>query len=141
MADEKKRVLLIGERPDIELFAMLGDEGYEIAALESPHRIVGVVPFYKPHVIMVHLRYPKEVAILDECLAIAGRVPVIAIISLIAKQTLVKAVKEKAAAFVVLPVKPQTIRETLRNVELSEVKEQIHSPGEKYLGTPDVKSP
>ncbi len=140
MADEKKRVLLIGEKPDMELFAMLGEDGYEVAALESPCRAWGVYPLYKPHIIMVHLRYPKEVTILDECLAMAGSVPVVAIISLIAKQTLVKAVKEKAAAFVVLPVKPQTIRETLRNVELSAVREQIYSAGEKYLGTPDVKS-
>jgi DNA-binding NtrC family response regulator len=141
MEKGKKRVLLIGEKPDIELFAMLGEEGYEVAALASPYRARGVFPLYKPHVIIVHLRYPKDVALLNDCLAIAGRVPVVAVISLIAKQALVKAVKENAAAFVVLPVKPQTIRETLRNVELSEDKEQIHSAGENYLETPDVKSP
>lgn len=141
MEKEKKRVLLIGEKPDIELFAMLGEEGYELAALESPYRARGVFPLYKPQVIIVHLRYPKDVIILNDCLAIAGRVPVVAVISLIAKQSLVKAVKEKAAAFVVLPVKPQTIRETLRNVELSEDKEQIHSAGENYSETPDVQSP
>jgi len=116
MPQEKKRVLLIGEQPDIELFMMLGGEGYEVAALESPRRARDVFPLYKPHVIILFLRYPKEVAILEECLAMAGTVPVVAAISLIAKPTLVKAVKEKAAAFVVLPVKPQTIRETLRAV-------------------------
>ena len=133
MAEEKKRVLLIGEQPDIELFAMLGEQGYEVAALESLRRARGVFPLYQPHFIIVHLRYPKEVAILEECLAMARRVPVVAVISLMAKQTLVKAVKEKAAAFFVLPVKPQTIRETLRNVERSEVKAQFHSAGENYL--------
>ena len=133
MAEEKKRVLLIGEQPDMELFAMLGEEGYEVAALESPCRARDLYPFYKPHFIIVYLRYPKDVAILEECLAMAGRVPVVAAISLIAKQTLVKAVKEKAAAFVVLPVKPQTIRETLRGVELSEDEVQFPSAGEKIL--------
>ncbi|MBI2530851.1 MAG: hypothetical protein HYW03_01315 [Deltaproteobacteria bacterium] len=135
MVQEKKRILLIGERPDIELFAMLGEEGYEVAALETPHRARAVTPLYKPHVIIVYLRYPKDVAILDECLAIAGRVPVIAAISLIARQPLVKAVKEKAASFVVLPVKPQTLRETLRSVELSEDEGQVHSAGKKSLDT------
>ena len=143
MAEEKKRVLLIGEQPDIELFALLGEEGYEVAALASAHRAWGVVPLYKPHIIIVHLRYPKEVAILDECLAIAGRVPVVAVISLIAKQTLVKAVKERAAAFVVLPVKRQTIRETLRGLNLSEDDGQFPSAGKKTLGTdyPGEKEP
>lgn len=124
---EKKRVLLIGEKPDIELFAMLGEEGYEVAALESPYRARGLYPLYKPHFVIVHLRYPKDVALLDECVATAGRVPVVAAISLLAKQPLLKAVKEKAASFVVLPVKPQTLRETLRSLELSEDDGQFHS--------------
>ena len=85
MAEMKKRVLLIGEKADNELFALLGEEGYEVAALETPDRARGVCPLYKPHLIIVQLRYPKDVAILDECLAIAGRVPVVAVISLIAK--------------------------------------------------------
>ena len=65
----------------------------------------------------------------------AGKVPVVAAISLLAKGALVKAVKEKAAAFVVLPVKPQTIRETLRSVELSEDKGQFPSAGKQSPGT------
>jgi len=135
MAEEKKRILLIGERPDIELFAIVGDQGYEVAALESPHRARGVIPLYNPHVIIVYLRYPKDIAILEECVAMAGKVPVVAAISLLAKGALVKAVKEKAAAFVVLPVKPQTIRETLRSVELSEDKGQFPSAGKQSPGT------
>ncbi len=135
MAEKEKRVLLIGEQPDIELFAMLGNEGYEVASLESPHRARGVFPLYKPHFIIVHLRYPKEVAILEECVAMAGRVPVVAAISLIARQTLVKAVKEKAAAFVVLPVKPQTVREILRNLALSVDEGQFSSARKISLGT------
>jgi DNA-binding NtrC family response regulator len=135
MAEGKKRILLIGERPDIELFAMLGEEGYEVAALESPCRARDLYPFYKPQVIIVHLRYPKEVPILEECVAMAGKVPVVAAISLLAKAALVKAVKEKAASFVVLPVKPQTIRETLRSLDLSEDEGQVHSAGKKSLDT------
>ena len=135
MAEEKKRVLLIGEQPDVELFAMLGGEGFEVAAFESPYRARDVFPLYKPHFIIVFLRYPKEVAILEECLARAGTAPVIAAISLIAKQTLVNAVKAKAAAFIVLPAKPQTVRETLRRVALVEGEAQFPSDGKKILRT------
>jgi DNA-binding NtrC family response regulator len=135
MAEEKKRVLLIGERPDMELFARLGEEGYEVAALESPCRARAFYPSYKPNVIIVYLRYPKDVTILEECLALAGRVPVVGALSLIAKKNLVNAVKEKAAAFVVLPAKPQTIRETLRSVALPESEGQFSSVGKKSLGT------
>jgi hypothetical protein len=66
----------------------------------------------------------------------AGTVPVVAAISLIATPSLVKAVKEKAASFVVLPVKPQILRETLRSLELSEDEVPIYSPGEKILVIP-----
>jgi DNA-binding NtrC family response regulator len=135
MPQENKRALLIGEQPDIELFAMLGGEGYEVAALESPRRARDIFPSYKPHVIILFLRYPKEVAILEECLAMAGTVPVVAIISLLAKQSLVKAVKEKAAGFVVLPAKLQTIRETLLAVELFQDEPQFPSAGKKTLTT------
>ena len=141
MAEKKKRVLLIGEQPDIELFAMLGQEGYEVASFESPHRARGVLPLYKPHFIIIHLRYPKEVAVLEECLALAGRVPVVAAISLLAKAALVKAMKEKAASFVILPVKPQTVRETLRSVETPEDEGQCHSAGDKDLETAEIKYP
>jgi DNA-binding NtrC family response regulator len=139
MPEKKKRVLLIGEQPDIELFTILGEEGYEVAALESPHRARDVFPLYKPHVIILFLRYPKEVALLEECLAMAGTVPVVAAISLIAKPTLVKAVKEKATAFVVLPAKRQTIRETLQAVALFADEAQFRSGGKKILGTDSAR--
>lgn len=135
IAEERKRFLLIGKQPDIQLFATLGREGYEVAALESLYSAWGVHVLYRPHCIIVHLRYPKDIAILDECLAVAGRVPVVAAISVLAKEALVKAVTEKAASFIVLPVKPQTIRETLRSLELSEDEGQFPSAGEKNLRT------
>lgn len=143
MPQEKKRVLLIGERPDMELFAFLEDEGYEVAALETPRRARDVFPLYKPRVVIVFPHYPKDVAMLEECLAMAGTVPVVAAISLIAKPPLVKAVKEKAAAFVVLPAKLQTIRETLQAVALFEDKARSPADEKKILGTdsPGEKRP
>jgi DNA-binding NtrC family response regulator len=134
--DERKRILLIGEKPDLQLFATLGKEGYEVAAVESPYRACGLHLSYRPHFVIVHLRYPKDRALLEECLAMPGKVPVVAAISTLARQPLVKAVKEKAASFVVLPVKPQSIRETLRSLEQSENEgptgpAQFLQPGEK----------
>ena len=133
MPEEKKRVLLIGKQPDIELFATLGREGYDVAVLESLDTARDVYPLYKPHFIFVHLRYPKDIAILEQCLAMAGRVPVIAAISLLAKGALADAAREKAASAVVLPVKPQIIREALRSLELSEDEGQLPSAEEKSL--------
>ena len=130
MPEDKRRVLLIGEQPDIEIFAMLRGEDYEVASLESPRRARSIFPLYKPHSIIVFLRYPKDIALLHECLAMAGSVPVVATISLIAKPPLVKAVKEKAAAFFVLPVKPQTVRETLRSLLLSRHEGRLTSAGQ-----------
>lgn len=135
MADEKKRVLLIGEKPDMGLLFILGEEGYEVAALESPLRARDVYPLYKPHFIFAHLRYPKDIAMLEECLAFSGRVPVIAAISILAKTLLVKAVKEKADSFVVLPVDRRTVRQVLRRLGPSEDEAQFPSARENNLGT------
>jgi hypothetical protein len=125
MPEEKKRVLLIGENPDIELFVIRGEEGCEIAALESPLRARVVYPSYKPHFIFVHLRYSKDITILEECLAMAGSAPVVAAISILAKMALVKVVKAKADSFVVLPVNRQVLRKVSRQLGPSEDKEEF----------------
>lgn len=130
MPEDKRRVLLIGEQPDLEIFAMLGGEGYEVASLESPRRARSIFPLYKPHSIIVFLRYPKDIVLLQECLAMAGSVPVVAAISLIAKPPLVKAAKDKAAALFVQPVKPQTVRDTLQNLVLSRHEGRLPSAGQ-----------
>ena len=131
MAEEKKRVLLIGKQPDIELFAVLGREGYDVAVFESLDTARGVRLLYRPHVIIVYRRYPKDVTVLDECVAMAGRVPVVAALSLLAKRALTDAAREKAASVVVLPVKPQTIREALRSLELPKDEALLALAGQK----------
>jgi DNA-binding NtrC family response regulator len=135
---EKKRVLLIGEQPDLEIFAMLGGAGYEVASVESPRRARDIFPLYKPNVIIVFLRYPKDIALLQECLAMTGSVPLVAAISLLAKPALVKAVKENAAAFFVLPVKPQTLRETLRALVGTRNQEPLPSAREDSRAAADA---
>ncbi len=115
----------------MELFAILG-KGYEVAALESPCRARDLYPLYKPHVIIVYLRYPKDIVILEECLALAGRVPVVATISLLAKQTFVKTVKEKAAALVVLPVKPQPLDKLYGAWRCLRMKHNLRRMGKRF---------
>jgi hypothetical protein len=65
----------------------------------------------------------------------AGAVPVVAAISVLAKPSLVKAVKEKAAAFVVFPAKLQTIRETLQAVMLPADQAQLPLATQKIPGS------
>lgn len=125
MAQERKKILLIGEKPDIGLIALLQQEGYEIAALEAPYRAWGVHHLYQPHFIFVYLRYPRDLPMLEECTAMGSGAPVVAAISLLAKETFVKAVKEKAAALVILPAKPRTIREALGSLASSEDAKQL----------------
>ena len=132
---ERKRILLIGEKPDAWLFAMLQEEGYEVAALESSCRVWGIHRLYRPHFIVVHLRYPKDLAMLEECVAMGNGVPVVAAFSILTKKALMNAVKEKAASFIILPAKPKTIRETLRSLELSEDEGKFPSAGKESLGT------
>lgn len=127
IAEERKRILLIGKQLDIQLFATLGQEGYEVAALEFPYRAWGVHLLYRPHFIIVHLRYPKDLAMLEECVAMGNGVPVVAAFSILTKKALINAVKEKAASFIILPAKPQTIREVLGSLEPSKDKEQFSS--------------
>ena len=139
---ERKRILLVGEKPDAWLFAMLQEEGYEVAALESSCRVWGVHRVYRPDFIVVQLRYPKDLAMLDECVAMGGNgVPVVAAFSILTKKALIDAVKEKAASFIILPAKPKTIRETLRSVELPQDEGQFPSAGKESLGTDSTKDP
>lgn len=124
---------MIGEKPDAWLFATLQEQSYEVAALESSCRVWDVHRSYRPHFIVVHLRYPKDLAMLEECVAMGDGTPVVAAFSVLTKTALINAVKEKAASFIILPAKPKTIRDTLRSLELSEDKEQFSSAGKESV--------
>lgn len=116
-----KRILLIGEKPDIELFTALQQEGYEVVALESPYKAWGVQFLYRPHFIVVHLHHPsrKDVAMLQDCLALADRVPLIVATSVLGDKALMKDLQRVATSFVFLPLKPNALREVFDELESS----------------------
>ncbi len=119
--EPRKRILLIGENPDIAFFTGLQQEGYEVIACESPQKAWNLVFPYRPDFIIVHLHHPsrRDIAILQECRALAEGVPIIVATSVPGNEALMKALEEGATAFLSLPVKPQTIRKVLDELEPS----------------------
>ncbi|MBI4490625.1 MAG: response regulator [Deltaproteobacteria bacterium] len=119
--EPRKRILLIGENPDIAFFTGLQQEGYEVIACESPQKAWSLVFPYRPDFIIVHLHHPsrRDIAILQECRALAEGVPIIVATSVPGNEALMKALEEGATAFLSLPVKPQTIRKVLDELEPS----------------------
>ncbi|OGQ78904.1 MAG: hypothetical protein A3F90_09420 [Deltaproteobacteria bacterium RIFCSPLOWO2_12_FULL_60_19] len=110
-----KKILLIGEHPDTQLFTVLQQEGYEVVTCESPQKAWGLVYPYPPHCIIVHLHHPstRDVAQLQECRALADGRPVIVATSVPGYEPIVKALEAGATAFLFLPIKPEAIRKVL----------------------------
>lgn len=110
-----KKILLIGERPDTQLFTDLQQEGYEVITCESPQKAWGLVYPHPPHCIFVHLLHPStsDVAVLQECRALADGRPVIAATSVPGYEPVIKALEAGATAFLFLPIKPEAIRKVL----------------------------
>lgn len=110
-----KKILLIGENPDIPLFTSLQQEGYEVIACESPQKAWCLVYPVRPHFIIVHLRHPsrRDIAVLQECRAMAEGVPIIVAISVPGNEAVMKALEEGATSFLSLPVEPQTVKKVL----------------------------
>lgn len=106
---------MIDDNPDIALSTALQQEGYEVATCESPQKAWDLVYPFRPHAIIVHLHRPsaRDVAILQECRALAEGVPVIVATSVPGYETIVKALEEGATAFLFLPIKPLAIRKVL----------------------------
>src|SRR3989338_7674036 len=111
----RKKILVIGDKEHTRLFSSLQEEGYEVIACESAQKAWGLVFPFRPYVIIVHLHQPsaRDVAILQECRALAEGVPVIVATSVPGYETIVKALEEGATAFLFLPIKPLAIRKVL----------------------------
>lgn len=121
MEEVRKKILLIDDKLDTPLYITLRDEGYEVIACESPQKAWGLVYPLRPHFIIVHLHHPstRDVAILQECRALAEGVPVIAAASGPGSETVMKALEEGAMAFLFLPIKADAIRKVLDDLEPS----------------------
>ena len=107
------KVLLIGEKPDINFFTALQQEGYEAIASESPEKAWPLVYAFRPHLIIVHLRHPSrsDIATLQECKAMAAGIPILVATSGPGHETVMGALEEGAISFLALPVERAKIKQ------------------------------
>ena len=117
----KRKILLIGENPDVQLFTALQQEGYEVITCESPQKAWGLVYEFRPHFIIVHLHHTsrRDITVLQECRAMAEGIPIIVTTSVPVHEAVMKALEAGATAFLFLPIKPQAIRKVLDGLEPS----------------------
>ena len=135
-AEVVKRILLFDEKLDLQLFAALREEGYEVVTCESLYKAWGVHFLYRPHCIIVHLQRPnsRDVTILQECRALVKGGPLIAAITTPGDEAVMKALQDTATFLMFLPLKPQTIRKALQSLAPSESEKRFRSVGEKAAG-------
>ncbi|MEK7850653.1 MAG: hypothetical protein AAB275_02115 [Deltaproteobacteria bacterium] len=114
-AEVVKRILLFDEERDSPILIFLQQEGYEVIACESPQKAWGLVYPLRPHVIIVHLPNPsrKDAALLQECRALADGVPVLLAASFPGLDPVLAELKELVAAFITVPLKPNTVEQAL----------------------------
>lgn len=117
----KKKILLIDDKGNTPLFISLQQEGYEVIACESAQKAWGLVYPFRPHFIVVHFHHPsrRDMAVLQECRAMAEGVPLIVATSVPGNEAVMKALEEGATAFLSLPMEPQTIRRVLDELQPS----------------------
>ena len=115
----KRKVLLIGESPDIQLFTALQQEGYDVVACESARKAWGLVHQFRPHCIVVYLHHlsRSDVAVLQECRAMAEGAPILVATSLAGNETVMKALEEGATAFLSLPVESESLKKVLDELD------------------------
>ncbi len=110
--EARTKILLIGENPDLQLFTILQNEGYEAIASESPQKAWPLVYAFQPHLIIVHLRHPSrnDIATLQECRAVARGIPIVVATSVPGHETVMRALEEGATSFLSLPLEGAKIR-------------------------------
>lgn len=115
----KRKILLIGEQPDTQLFSALQEEGYEVIACESAQKAWGLVYEFRPHCIVVYLHHlsRSDVDVLQECRAMAEGVPILVATSLAGNETVMKALEEGATAFLSLPVESESLKKVLDELD------------------------
>ncbi|MBI4528099.1 MAG: response regulator [Deltaproteobacteria bacterium] len=117
--ESRRKILLIDEKWDTPLYLALRGEGYEVRACESPEKAWNLVFPLRPDFIILHLHHPsrKDISALHECRALAEGVPIIVATSLPGHEAVMKALEEGATSFLSLPVKPETIRKVLDELD------------------------
>jgi len=119
--ENKKQILLIDGKSETSLFAALEQEGCDIAVCESPQKAWGFVYPIRPDVIILHLQHlsSKDIYALQECLALAGGVPVIIATGASRSEAFTEKLGRVVPRFLSLPLKPNAVREILYDLESS----------------------
>ncbi len=110
--DARTTILLIGANPDLQLFTLLQNEGYEAIASESLEKAWPLIYASRPNLIIVHLRHPSlnDIATMHECQVVAHGTPVVVATSVPGHETIMRALEEGATAFLSLPVEKAQIK-------------------------------
>jgi DNA-binding NtrC family response regulator len=106
----KTRILLIGENPDAVLSTALQHDGYEALECDSPQSARDLVDAFRPHLLVVHLRHPADVATLQECHLLADGIPIVVATSVPGHETVMRALEGGATSFLFLPLEPAKIK-------------------------------
>ena len=111
----RRKILLIDEKRDSPILIFLQQEGYEVIACDSPQKAWGPVYPLRPHIIIVHLPNPsrKDLALLQECRALADGVPVLVAASFPGLDPIPEELKELVAAFISVPLKSNAVEQAL----------------------------
>jgi DNA-binding NtrC family response regulator len=114
-----RKILLIDEKRDSPVFIFLQQEGYSVIACESAQKAWGLVYPLRPRVIIIHLPNParKDLALLQECRALADGVPVLVAASFPALDPIPEELKGLAAAFISVPLKSNAVEQALDGAE------------------------
>jgi len=115
----RKKILLIDDHPDISLFTALRQDGYELLTCDSAEKAWDLVFPHRPHCVIVRLHHPnrENIAVLQECHALAEGVPVIVAMYIHGNEAIMQALEERATSFLPLPAKPGIIKKFLEELK------------------------
>ena len=119
ITEVNRKILLIDEKRHSPVFIFLQQEGYNVIACDSPQKAWGLVYPLRPRVIIVHLPNPgrKDLAVLQECRALADGVPVLLAASFPGLDPVSEELKRLVAAFIAVPLKPNAVEQALDGAE------------------------
>lgn len=109
----RTRILLIGENPDAVLSTALQHDGYEALECDSPRSARDLLDAFQPHLLVVHVRRPADVATLQECHLLADGIPIVVATSVPGYETVMRALEGGATSFLFLPLEAAKIKKVV----------------------------
>lgn len=121
MIEAGRKILLIDEKLDTTLYITLREEGHAVIACESSKKAWHLIYPFRPHFILIHLPNPSrtDIALLQECRAMARGVPIVVATSQPGQDGIMKFLEHRVTSFLSLPVTPHAVRRLLDDLEPS----------------------